>query len=159
MEEAAVSKFDFLQEYVNSLPATKRGSYILNPGKSESQIRQMEIEVGITIPAELKQFYAFSHGARLDEYKILTVPEIVEQLAELPQTYGDFWKESIFPFAYLMGVGDLVAFDVEKLSADGLSIIDCFHELPPEQWNVICFGLKTWLESMISSDFQPFWLK
>jgi hypothetical protein len=154
-----VSKFDFLQDYVNSIPATKRGIYTLNPGESESQIRRMEIEAGITIPAELKQFYVFSYGARLDEYKILTIPEIVEQLAELRQTYEDFWKESIFPFAYLMGVGDLVAFDLEKPSVGGLSIIDCFHELPPDRWNGICFGLRTWLERMISSDFQPFWLK
>ncbi len=158
-KENAVSRFDFLQDYINAISAAKRDDYTLNPGKSESRIRQMEIEVGITIPAELKQFYAFSYGARLDEYKILTIPEIVEQLAELRQTYGDLWKESIFPFAYLMGVGDFVAFDLEKLSVDGLSIIDCFHELPPDRWNVICFGLRTWLERMIGSNFQPFWLK
>jgi hypothetical protein len=158
-KEATVSKFDFLQDYINGLSDTKRGGYILKPGKSESEIRQLEVEVGITIPTELEEFYAFSYGARLNEYKILTVSEIIEQLYELRQTYGDAWKESVFPFAYLMGVGDLIAFDLEKLNADGMSIVDCFHELSPGQWNVICFGLRTWLERMTSSDFQPFWLQ
>ena len=60
--------------------------------------------------------------------------------------------------AYLIGVGDFVAFDLENATNDGLLILDCFHELSPENWEGICFGLKTWLEKMVQNQFRPFWL-
>lgn len=64
------------------------------------------------------------------------------------------------PFAYVRGVGDVVAFDLDKRNVHGLTlVVDCFHELSPSQWEGICFGLRTWLQGMARNGFQPFWLQ
>jgi hypothetical protein len=154
-----MSKFDFLSIYIKNLPDDERNSYLLRAGKSETEIGQLEAEAGIVVPNELREFYKFSYGAELNEYKILTISEIAEFLPELHWTYEDSWRESIFPFAYLVGVGDFIAFDVEQQNAAGLLILDCFHELSPEEWNGICFGLKNWMMKLAENNFVPFWLE
>lgn len=155
-----MTEFAFLSQHVNSLPKTIQKEYILKSGKTGSQIRSFELRANIEVPEELKQFYEFSYGAKLREYEILTIAEIAKLLPELRKIYADFWtRGSVVPFAYVAGVGDYVAFDIEQASADGLLILDCFHEFPPAQWKGICFGLKTWLTKMAENGFQPFWLK
>jgi hypothetical protein len=175
-----VSKFDFLTAYIERLPdsnafellktCTSAGDrehykwkngykYALRPGMGETELRLLEAEAGVVVPEELREFYMFSYGADLGDHRILTIPEITTLISELQGVYKDLWRDSILPFAYVMDLGNFIAFDLGQASStQGLPILDCFHELSPEEWKVICFGLKNWLVQMVENDFQPFWL-
>jgi hypothetical protein len=148
---------------IEELPEVERTdpylSYRLQKGKNSVELEQLEVETGLRIPKELKEFYEFSYGALLNEYEMLTMPGIASLLPELRATYEAAWKKSILPFAYVRGVGDVVAFDLNQTNeTGGLLILDGFHELPPADWEGICYGLKTWLFKMVENHFRPFWL-
>ncbi len=159
-----MSEFSFLKEYIEQLPKEERDDpylgFALRKGKEKFEVSQVESRAQISVPEELKQFYQFSYGADLGEYKILTVHEIVNLLSELRSTYGETWITTILPFGYVKDVGDIVAFDLANPDEVGhFPVIDGFHELPPNQWKRVCFGLRTWLAKMTESKFEHFWLK
>jgi hypothetical protein len=110
------------------------------------------------VPEGLREFYRFSYGAYIGEYKILTISEIADLTLSLRYRYEDEWTDHILPFAYVMGVGDFIAFDLERCGPGGLLVLDCFHELSATEWKGICFGLKNWLVQMVKNDFESFWL-
>jgi hypothetical protein len=153
-----MNKYEFLKKYIQSIPNVKQKEYMLNKGISEEEIRLLQHEVNFDIPSELIEFYEFSYGATLNEYKILMVPEIEQTMSRLKSVYGDAYDTSIIPFANVIGVGDFIAFDTKKTNQDGLFIIDCFHELPPAKWKGICFGLRNWLKEMVGYNFRPYWI-
>src|SRR5215207_4022770 len=111
-----MSEFNFLNEYIEKLPEEERNDpflgYKLSKGKNGLEVSQVESQMGISVPEELKQFYEFSYGAELGEYKILTVSEIANLISELRSSYEDSWKDTVIPFAYVKGVGDIVAFEL-----------------------------------------------
>jgi hypothetical protein len=163
-KSAGMSKFSFLKEYIEQLPKEEQDDhhlgFALREGKDKFEVSQVESQVQVSLPEELKQFYKFSYGADLGEYKILTIHEIVNLLSELRSTYGESWITTVLPFGYVKGVGDIVAFDLANSDEAGhLAVIDGFHELYPDQWKRVCFGLRTWLVKMTESKFEPFWLK
>ena len=133
---------------------------MLRKGKDKLKVSQVELQVGVSVPEELKEFYEFSYGAELGEYKILTVSEIANLLSELRSRYGESWVNTVLPFAYVKGVGDIVAFDLARSDEIGhFLLVDGFHEMNPNQWKGICFGLRKWLVKMTESKFESFWLK
>jgi hypothetical protein len=159
-----MSDFGFVKEYVERLPEEERKDpylgFTLRKGKDKLEVSQVELQVGVFVPEELKEFYEFAYGADLGEYRLLTVNEIADLLSELRSSYEEGWKNTVVPFAYVRGVGDIVAFDQGKSDEMGhFLIVDGFHELSPNQWKGICFGLRTWLVKMAESKFEPFWLK
>lgn len=156
-------EFNFLNTFIEHLSFQERFDpwlgYSLDPGRSRAEIVKQASEAGITIPNELGEFYEYSYGAMLGEYHLLTIPEITDLITRLKNVYEENWKESILPFAYVQGVGDVVAFDLAKLNDERTALVlDGFHELPPARWEGICYGLRVWLEEMTKSGFQPFWL-
>ena len=163
-KSASMSEFNFLKEYIERLPEEERNDpylgFALRKGKDRLEVSQVELQMGVSVPEELKEFYEFSYGAKLGEYKILTVSEIANLLSELRSTYGESWTNTVLPFAYVRGVGDIIALDQDKSNEmRHFLTVDGFHELPPSQWKGICFGLRTWLVKMTESKFEPFWLK
>lgn len=159
-----MNDFNFLKEYIEQLPEEARNDaflgYKLGRGKNGLEVSQVESQVGISVPEELKEFYEFSYGAELGEYKILTISEITNLISELRSRYEDSWKDTVLPFAYVRGVGDIVAFDLASTNEMGQFLtVDGFHEIDPKQWKKICFGLRNWLIKMTESKFEPFWLK
>jgi hypothetical protein len=158
-----MKEFDFIRTYIAGLPEAVRNDrylgYVLREGKDETEICQLEQAVGISVPHELREFYQFSFGALLGEYEMLTISEIANTLPMIRPTDERYHKDSILPFAYVRGVGDVVAFDLDQSNEDGLLLIlDGFHELPPVEWEGICYGLRTWLVKMVENHFRPFWL-
>jgi hypothetical protein len=163
-KSADMSEFNFLKQYIERMPEEERNNpflgYKLGKGKQGLEVSQVESQVGISVPDELKEFYEFSYGAELGEYKILTVSEIASLISELRSRYAHNWKDKVLPFAYVKGVGDMVAFDLASSNELGQFLtVDGFHEIDPMQWKGICFGLRNWLIKMTESKFEPFWLK
>ncbi|MGB8648911.1 MAG: SMI1/KNR4 family protein [Anaerolineae bacterium] len=152
-------RFAFIQEYIEHRSPQMCESYVLG-GKPQYQIASLEADAGLALPAELKEFYEFAYGGRLGGYKLLTIPDIVSMLGEIHERYaGTPIPDSILPFAYLIDVGDFIILDIARATAEGTLVLDGFHELSPEQWKGICYGLETWLREMVASEFEPFWLE
>ncbi len=158
-----MSSFNFLKEYLERLPEEERNDpylgFALRKGKDRAEVNQVELEVGVSVPEELKEFYEFSYGAELGEYQILTISEIANLLAQLHSRYEESWTNTVLPFAYVRGVGDVVALDLTR--SDEMKhflVVDGFHEVNPSQWKSICFGLREWLVKMTENKFEPFWL-
>ncbi len=153
-----MNQYKFLRDYVSQLSDEEKSSYRLRSGAAHSSLNEQTETAPFKLPEELLAFYSFSNGAKLDDYEILTIPQIVNALEELRETYGEAWNESIIPFARVSGVGDWIAFNTADISKDGLAILDGFHEVPPVEWEKICTGLISWLKQMCNNNFRPFWL-
>lgn len=162
-------EYDVLKTYVENLPKNADHQdelpedvepwywFIDNP-KNPAELAQIETECGIIVPNELKLFYSdFSYGAVLNEYQIYTIPQLLEFRESCKWVYEESWRDSILPFANLLGVGDFLAFDLTKRNDQGYLVLGCDHECDPKEWTEICYGLREWLLRMVDSDFQPFW--
>jgi SMI1 / KNR4 family (SUKH-1) len=159
-----MSEFNFLKQYIERLSEEERNDpflgYKLGKGKPGLEVSQVESRLGVSVAEELKEFYEFSYGAELGEYKILSISEIANLISELHSRYEDNWKDTVLPFAYVKGVSDIVAFDLANSNEMGqILMVDGFHEMDPQQWKGICFGLRNWLIKMTENKFEPFWLK
>jgi hypothetical protein len=162
-KSASMDKFNFLKEYIERLLEEVQNDpdlgFRLREGKNRLEISHEELQAGIIVPDELKEFYEFSYGAGLGEYKILTVAEMANLLSELRSVYGENWIDSVLPFAYLRGIGDILALELSQPDETGNHlVVDGFHEVIPSQWKGICFGLRNWLIKMTESKFESFWL-
>lgn len=118
---------------------------------------EKQSELGIYVPQELRSLYMFSYAPILGDYKVLTLREIASLMVDLHSIYEGLWNPSFIPFAYVMGVGDYLVLEQGEERAGGLLVRDGFHELPPHQWEGICYGLREWLLRMTASHFEPFW--
>ena len=152
------SDYQFLIAYIASLREGKRSNFVLPKGKSSEELTVLEASFDVTVPNELKEFYNFSYAPKLDEYQFLSVDKVKEFQIQLLATYRALHKESVLPFSRVVGTGDFIALDVNEIKAEGILILDGFHEIPPSEWTGICYGLRNWLERMVKSNFQPFWL-
>ncbi len=164
-----MADYNFLKAYIDGIPEPERvhlahghivHGYVLEKGKEIAEIDQLVQDAGVVIPDELRQFYYFSYGALLGEYEILSIPKIVELVHQMRSTYENDWRDSILPFAYLRGVGDVAALDLGKKNDEGAHLIlDGFHEQAPSEWKEVCFGFRTWLQKMVNNHFHPFWFE
>jgi hypothetical protein len=158
-----MEKYKFIIAYIEGLPGSARHNpeypYALREGLGIDEARQLAHASNFPIPSELQDFYAFSYGASLGEYSILTVNEIASLTREMQATYEEAWIDTMLPFAYVRDLGNVIVFDLSEMDSQGrYSIKDAFHELAPPQWERICYGMKTWLCKMVNHHFEPFWL-
>jgi hypothetical protein len=153
-----MKKYKFLEKYISTLPREKKVDYSLEAPIHEEDLSHLESKYRLELPNELKELFRISYTPKLDEYQILTIPDIANTLVELENIYEELWDDSFLPFAYVIGVGDYVAFNLSKEDETGIAIVDCFHELPPSEWKEICFGLENWLLKMVETHFRPYWM-
>jgi hypothetical protein len=157
-----MAEFGFITAYIDKLPQHLRedSSYPFNlpPGCACGEITELDDVAGVPLPNELLFFYEFSYGAQLGEYRILTAEEICEYRSILESTYGSDWNFDLIPFARVIDTGDFLLLDPARAEGESLAILDGFHELPPEKWKVICYGIQAWLKAMVESEFTPYWL-
>jgi SMI1 / KNR4 family (SUKH-1) len=153
-----MNRYTFLGEFVKEVAPIDPTRFQLENGITKKELDSLQNRIALNIPEELREFYQFSYGAKLDEYRILKLPDIRTFISRAKVTYNGSWKDTIIPFAYLVGVGDFMSFDLEESNTGGFLIRDCFHELNPQQWGGVCHGLEQWLRKMINSNFKPFWL-
>ena len=164
-----MSDFEFIRSYIDAIPRSDRvdrdhsvvvSEYALKPGLDSVQIDKKHQQFPYDLPSELLVFYSFSYGCTLNEHELLGFDQIEESLSSLRDTYVDQWEGRFIPFAYHRGVGDYVLFDLSEVNSEGEPlIVDGFHELPPDQWKSICYGLESWLRSFIQNDCEVFWLE
>jgi hypothetical protein len=164
-----MSNFEFIRTYIDAIPPSSRvdldhgalvSEYALNPGLDIVEIDKKHQQFPHELPSELLNFYSFSYGCTLNEHELLRFDQIEKALSTLLDTYGDQWEGRFIPFTYHLGVGDYVLFDLSKVDGEGKNlIVDGFHELPPDQWKPICYGLENWMRSFIQNECEVFWLE
>ena len=152
------NKLKLIKIHIEEQLKNKNDLIKLNQGLNHKEITKLENKYNLVLPQQLRDFYEFSYGAQLDEYQILTIPEIIETKQSLVEIYQKEWKETILPFGYLLGVGDIIAIDTSIKNEEGYSVLDGFHELPPKEWKVVCNGILKWIQLLINNDCQSFWL-
>jgi hypothetical protein len=153
-----MSDFTFLKDYCDNMPSRWKCGCEFKNGLSRAEIQRLAAQVQIAVPTELMRFYEWSYGAKLCEYQIYTIPQIADTLVRLRTVYGRYERATILPFGYFHGVGDYVAFDVADRRDDKIAIVDGFHELSPDEWKIVTYGLEHWLRELAENDFEPFWL-
>jgi cell wall assembly regulator SMI1 len=92
------SVIDFLQRHINETDIT------LKHGASVELLEQFEKCTGVTLPADIKQFYRFANGFESEEYlfNILPLEDIIDNetgdifFAEY-LIYSDIWRLEINP--------------------------------------------------------------
>ena len=151
------NKFNFLIE-AGKLSSEEYLPYRFYPPISIEEINHFLKSANLEIPGSLKTFYQFSHGAQLSELHIFSFPEIVENIQAHKDTYSPDFRDTLLPFAEILGTGDFFCFDMGKPNEKEYPILDCFHEIGPDEWEEICFGLIPWLKAMIENNFDPYWL-
>ena len=153
--------FGFLSDAVHEGPSQSGEGQPAAQLRKSRAIREVQRDAEsahLVLPPELEALLAFTDGADLGDYRILTVREVREAIVLLRQTYGTDWREELIPFALLMGVGDYVLIDPSDAGAEGPAIIDGFHEQSPREWKVIRHGLLSWLMELSQHGFEPYWL-
>lgn len=154
-----MSTFSFLAAYYSELSEEWRNYCSLPEGISEGSLSYLLAKTEIELPPELLALYRYSYTPRFMDYVILTPEGVKERIDALKTVWSDEWNDDYIPFADLLGVGDLVVFDVGEMSEAGPLVRDGFHEFAPKDWEPICYGLREWLFRMAGSNFEPFWLK
>jgi len=107
----------------------------------------------------MRALFMSTYGGQFGEYELLTVPRMKEMSIQLEAIYEDRWNTDLLPIFLVRGTGDSIAMDLSDINADGhAQILDGFHEVPPEEWTKLGYGLRNWLLRMAENDFRPFWL-
>ncbi len=155
--------YDFLREYIKSLPEEVRKDpefgFKLQEGIAAGKMQDLKQNMIFEIPRELEFFYIFSNGALLGEYSVFSANELDFRCRKLSEVYGGETVRGLIPFAMLKGVGDYIIIDTRNLEGEESPVLDGFHEHDPSQWESIATGLRNWLMQMCESDFQSYWLR
>ncbi len=96
-------------------------------------------------------------GHEIDGFHFLNIEEIVQETIILKEIYNDFWQENIIIFANILGVGDHLGFKV--LENGQYQILDCFHEEIPTNWKVIGTSFDKFLEKLLDTNGEKYWLE
>ncbi len=135
----------------------------LNPSAEDGDITTVEKELGILLPSSFKEFLEFCDGAEIynykgiDGFKIFSTSEILLENKRLADEYQQDWLSDIIVFAECLGEGNYLAFKAQ-LSQKGYSIIDCFHEVNPIEWNVMEENFDIFLDKLIKNEGNKYWL-
>ena len=74
--------YDFLREYIKSLPEEARKDpefgFKLQEGIAAGKMQDLKENMIFEIPRELEFFYIFSNGALLGEYSVFSANEVLD---------------------------------------------------------------------------------
>lgn len=134
-----------------------------NLGASDIEIASFITHESLNLPDEyldlLRQFNGFSLFGYEDlgGFQFLGTAEIIEENKLEKEIYGEDWDESVVVFCKLICDGDFIGF---RFYHDGsYSILDCFHEASPNEWQVISVSFGAFLEKLIAEKGKRFWLE
>jgi len=132
----------------------------LNKPLDFHELVEAKLMNSIKLPESYESFLQTYNGGKLynyenlDGYKLLSIDEIKRITNDVATAYEDDWLENILIFAEIIGEGNYLAFDFSRNCA----ILDCYHEEIPKNWSTICKDFDTWLNKLIESNGEKFWL-
>lgn len=146
-------------------------TFVLNEPASESLIQACELELGLVLPSSYREFLLQFNGAHLfciedeirsDFYPLWVGSGLMIQGADTLVLFkqdiqaGSASQEGnlLIPFCYLghIGTGDFCAFDPQQLDNSEYAVLDCDHELLPEEWRKakIASSFEEWLKKLFN---------
>lgn len=136
-------------------------SFKMNPASSIEEIERIECSTGIKLPVDYKQFLKKYNGARIYDYEgidgfaILGCDEIEKANNFARATYEEDWPTHLLVFAKYIGESNYLAFNT--LNQEN-SIVDCFFEEMPDNWDIIAKDFDNFLDRLIDSNGRKYWI-
>ncbi|WP_341350756.1 SMI1/KNR4 family protein [Sabulibacter ruber] len=82
--------------------------------------------------------------------------EVNKETRFLKESYEEDWDSSLIVFCSIIGNGDFIAFRTYPKGT--YDILDCYHDDVPANWMKICDSLEEFIEKLISSKGNLYWL-
>jgi len=138
-------------------------SFSKKTGASEEELaRHVDID-GVNIPQDYVSLLRNYNGFSLFEFediggfKFYGAEEVNNETRFLKKSYGADWDNSLIIFCNIIGNGDFIAF---RTYPNGTyDILDCYHDDVPANWIKICDSLDEFIEMLINSKGDLYWLK
>jgi hypothetical protein len=137
----------------------------LNKGATVQQIQDAETKLGVSLPKSFRNFLLCWNEAGLYlrpyyvGYTILDTHSLVKHNLEKRHLFGKRWNNNYVLFCDC-GDGNYVGFDTGQMNEEGeCPVLDCFHEVRPDEWGVIAPNFDNWLNRLVESKgLAVFWL-
>lgn len=139
-------------------------SFSMNPPANFEQISAIENTLGRKLPHSFKDFLSEFNGGRiydfngLDGFEILRVQDIPEVTDNVKRNYAEDWRSELIVFAKYIGEGNYLAFDPTDLEDAEYSVVDCFTQELPSDWETVSSNFDVFADSLLKSDGNKFWL-
>jgi len=139
-------------------------SFSMNPPATFEQISAIENKLGKKLPHSFKDFLVEFNGGRiydfngLDGLEILRVQDIPEVTDNVKRNYDEDWRSELIVFARYIGEGNYLAFDSADLDDAEYSVVDCFTQESPSDWETISANFDVFVDSLLKTDGNKFWL-
>lgn len=132
-----------------------------NRGASEDEIRDLERVSSNNIPFDYIRLLTIYNGFVLFNFddlagfRFFSSVILPEENSFVKSIYDEGWAKDVSFFCQEYGSGNYLGF---KTNGSKYQIIDCCQSDPPEYWQVISHSLYDFLEKLINSRGEPFWL-
>lgn len=136
-------------------------SFKMNLASSTEKVEDIEKLIGREFPTDYRRFLNKYNGARLYDYDgidgfvILGCEEIVKANNFAKATFEEDWPSHLLVFAKYIGESNYLAFNMLQEN----SVVDCYFEEIPRNWSVIANSFDDFLDRLIGSEGNKYWLK
>ncbi len=136
---------------------------IINNPASSVEIENVNSYFKNRLPQDYLSFLLYTNGCTLFEYKdlggfeFLNSANLISENEFIKNQFDEnVWDENIIMFCSCIGDGDYIGFKI--LDNDRYVIIDCFRECSPSEWETIGNSLDDFIEKILDSNGEKFWL-
>ena len=128
---------------------------------SKDELEELQIKLGFILPLEYLDFLSFSNGCimynfnDIDGYYFYNTTEMIKENEYFRKTYFDNNHSDIIVIGFTFGEHDFLG--LKKVSKDEYSVIDCYPDGDPSDWNTISISFDIFVEELIINSGKKFW--
>lgn len=134
----------------------------VNEPATDHEIQEANKHFGYRIPADYISFLRHFNGAvffkveDIGGFQFLGCSQLIRLNQFQKENLEEDWNDEIILFCSCLGDGDYIGFKVEN--GKSYSILDCFAEEVPSRWRSFGKSFDDFLENLIDSKGEKFWL-
>jgi hypothetical protein len=131
-------------------------------GASAQDIMLLNEYFNLKLPDEYISFLLAYNGLELYKHEdvggflFFCTGNLIEENGSLKKEYGLYWDNSIILFCQIIGEGNFLGFRIQEDGKYG--VVDCFHELPPREWETIETSFDACLDKLLKNNGEKYWL-
>jgi len=141
-----------------------RLSFVNRGPATELEIENLSRTFDFRLPAEYLDFLLCYNGLELYKYEdvggfeFFDASNLIEQNDSIRGDYDPVdWDSSIILFCRIIGEGNYLGFRIKN--ENQYEVVDCFHESLPLEWVAIVTSFDYFLNRLIETGDEKFWLK
>ena len=137
-------------------------TFEMNSAASESDMEMVRKYFNYALPPDYMSFLQVFDGATffkvqdIGGFSFLSCRELIAVNDFQKKNLGDEWRNDIL-FCECLGDGDYIGFRI--LDNNSYLILDCFSEEVPDEWSDIHQSFDSFLQLLIESKGEKFWLR